>query len=234
MARRRNWASQEKPKQFAVAFSAIDKMEAVVAYRTVTTNFTTMDVARWLWPTSILEPLLAAWPVARSRQASVQVGPIRTTYVPLSVHLTLQLEPLRMLSPAEDMIQLNPDMERSILPALMELSTIHARFNIVRGVVRWLNDHATPGAARFYCPWLGSLLPVGHPFHEADGSRYKEPATDMTDINRSMRMAGSVVATGLLSDPEHVEITATDLGVQICTTDEQEGQDVRSQRFMLI
>lgn len=218
-------------RPFVAAFYAIDKMEVAVAYRTVTPGFTAMDVVKWLWPDDVVDPLIAAYPFTRYPQDNMLVGPMNfsVSHTPLLVHFFFHLGPLGMLAPREDRININPDRGSHITPVLMELAAIHKKFNLVRAVVLWLDDHATVGAARYYCPWLGSLLPQEHPFHDADGLRYKEPKADMTHIIRLMREAGSIVATGILADPQNVEISHTTLGIEICRD-----PGMRSQRFMVL
>lgn len=81
------------------------------------------------------------------------------------------------------------------------------------------------GAARYYCPWLCSLLPPEHAVNRIDGSVYREPTESMQPIADDMRAAGATVASGLLTDPEHIEYKP----LSKCTV-----QFGSSQRFMLL
>jgi hypothetical protein len=222
-------------KPFDGAFDKIDTLEKAVAYRTVTTDFTLMQVARWLWPDDMVDKLMAAHPIARYTQTNTTEGPflpcagVKCTFL-------IKVEDIPMLAPAwgiapPDHRAFHPDRGHTIVKALQELAHVHAEFNKVRTVVRWMNDHATPGAARFYFPGICSLLPPTHAVHQADGLRYKEPLHSMTEITPLLRQAGAIVTMGLLADPDHVAITATALGVKLWTGPEQ---DDASQQFMLI
>lgn len=220
-----------KPIPFADAHDNIVKMEAAVAYRTVTADFALMDMVRFIWPDEVVNPLLAAYPYARSRPDYVITNAPYKCYKDLHLSeitfsIRLPLVPLKMLAPADGLARgHHAALAPKVVSVLNELERIHDQFNVVRRVVAWLNDnYVTPGGARFYCPWLGALLPVGHPFHEADGLRYKEPTASMAAITTAMRQAGSIVAAGLLADPQNVEVPYTNLGIQVCTEDQSASQ----------
>lgn len=233
MGRRNRIRGERKapPPPFAEAFQHLEKMEAAVAYRTVTTAFALDDVACWLWPDEITSALKAAWPYSRSQPVNASTGPLRIQIGDdiLEFSFLIALEPIRMLPPAEGLVHFNQGRGGPIVSALTELAHVHRQFNLVRRVVAWMNDNATPGAARFYFPGMCALLSNGHPIHEADGLRYKEPAGPMGSINQLIRQAGAIVASGLMCDPEHVVNSFTGLGVQV-----QADADGLSQRFMLL
>lgn len=215
------------------ALAKIDVMEAAVAYRTVTTDFTLTDVVRWLWPASVVDTLTAAYDVARGHQMLVDEGPIsgHCLGVPMSCSFRIMLDQVRMLSPAPGLSNPQLAQHTPMAAALLALDDIYRAYNKVRRVVTWMNEHATPGAARFYFPALGALLPAHHAFYRADGLRYKEPSGDMTEVANVIREAASIVAAGVLADPEHVENPHTGWGVVIHSGFEG---DENSQRFMLI
>ncbi len=211
---------------FHAAFAAIDKMEVAVVYRTVTCDFTTRDVANWLWPAEVVEALTRVFPYANERYTFRDHHDESITLrEDFDICFKLHLAPLRMASPDDGHCALQLDTYPAIWRVLAELGTIHKQYNKVRACVAWMNENATLGAAKFYFPSLGCLLPANHAFHNTDGQRYKEPAVNMSGINVLLREVGAIVTSGLLADPDHVEITAKAFGVKVNGT---------SQMFMLI
>ena len=207
----------------------INNMECAVVYRTVTCGFTAMEMVRWLWPSETVDTLRAAYPLADSKSSYVNeyIGAGTPT---LSCRIYIDLPSVAMLRPVEGLIRIGGSEAGPLVQVILELKAINARFNEVRSVVMWLNDYATPGAARFYCPWLGALLPREHAFHAGDGLRYKEPAFSMEAITPMMRRAGATVAGGLLADPDNVDVPHTQVGISLsCVL-----PDDYSQRFMLL
>ncbi len=221
------WPRRQKRAPVALfhdAFAAIDKMEAAVVYRTVTCDFTTRDVANWLWPAEIVEALTRVFPYAHERYTFREHHEEEITLrEDFDIRFKLHLAPLRMASPDDGHCAPIENTYPSIWRVLAEVKAIHAQYNKVRACVSWMNKNATVGAARFYFPSLGCLLPADHAFHKADGQRYKEPAVDMSKINVLLREVGAIVTSGLLADPEHVENPNKEFGIK-----------VGSQMFMLI
>lgn len=106
-----------------------------------------------------------------------------------------------MLCPAPETIELG---DGGTIPAtLASLYETHLQFEKVRKVTRWLNEHATVGAARHYCPWLAGVLPADHAFNEANGQIFREPVVSMAEIVPVMRECGVIMASALLAgEPE--------------------------------
>lgn len=232
---RRRTEPKPRPKPFVDAFGAIDKMEDAVIYRTVTCNFAPIDAARWLWPDTVVDALLEAFSYTKYRNSAHSEGPLRLTQGGIVCTLYFRLDDaLPMLAPAPGLVHLNPDRGQPIVDALSEVAAIHDDFNIVRTVVRWMNNNCTPGAARFYLPALTALLPPGHPVNQADGQRYQEPGASMADISPLIRRAGAIIASGLLADPGGVDNMRKELGVNITTQNDEDEEGIVSQRFMLL
>ncbi len=222
------WPKRQKRAPVALfndAFAAIDKMERAVVYRTVTCDFTTEDVANWLWPAEVVDALKKVWPYAHERYMFRDHHEEEIRLPELDIRFKLHLRLLCMVSPDEGHCVPQLDAYPAIWRVLSEIAAIHEQYNKVRTCVDWMNNNATVGAAKFYFPSLGCLLPANHAFHKSDGQRYKEPAADMSGINVRLREVGAIITAGLLADPDHVENLAKNFGVKV---------NVDSQMFMLI
>lgn len=237
MARRSMREPKPRAKPFADASIALDKMEAAVVYRTVTTDFTAIDAVRCMWPDSVTDLLRAAYPVTKYRGSYHEERLLLPT-CGVMASIRFDLSNISMLGPLPGLCEFDTTRGAPIEDAIAQVHTVHANFNMVRKVIDWMNEQCTPGAARFYLPALGALLPLGHPFHNSDGLRYSEPRSTMSQIAPYIRAAGTIIAAGVLADPVHVEIPHTTMGVIVHTgstviypdPDEMEP----SQRFMIL
>lgn len=225
------WNKAKTPRVRAAHFDAtmrIEKLEAAVVYRTVTRDFTVPEVLRWLYPEPIIEALRGAYNYAHYKGSFIDEENCLIVATDTRFSLRISNEHARMLTPEHGCVVFQPHHEQPVRGLVEEIAAIHASFNIVRKVVDWLNDgHATVGAARFYCPWLGTLLPAEHAFHGVEGLKYKD--LDTTDISAHMRAAAAIVAGGLLADPDHIQNNAAMFGVTISNPNGR-----KSQRFMII
>jgi hypothetical protein len=203
-----------KPSPFAGADSVITEMEAAVAYRTVTCDFTVEDAIQWLWPLEAIEALRHAHQYIehkyRNHMETVQLPP------PLpQISFSLELKNCGMVSPEDGICLFGgpADMKYRIEDAIRTWAHVHKEFNKVRRVVSWLNEHATVGYARHVFPQMRALLPENSPFHEADGLRYKEPLWPISEIADTLRECGAIVTGGILAGT--VENERKLFGVQV-------------------
>jgi hypothetical protein len=201
---RRRYATP--PKLFDAAYARIDALELAVVYSKVECRFTLMDVARAFWPDDTVDKLIAAYPCISDRNRMAWHG---TGIIPISntadagvqCRFYMSVGAIQMLCPVAQDLCWHEARFAPILKALSETHAVHREFEKVRTVVRWLNEYATAGAARYYFPVLCSLLPPGHVLHATTGERYREPAARMTDIVPLMREASATVAGALLCAP---------------------------------
>lgn len=203
MARRRG--KSPPPKPFADAPKGIDTLEQRVWNRTNDARFSGMDLVNWLLPADVVDRLQAAFPVIRELDRT-QHWNLETT-LPLefpaqtcTFQIKVNSPTIHMLVPSRGLGSRKPDdpNDRPIMETLRAAHLVHTQFNKVRKVVDWLNDFATIGAARHYCPWLTSILPPDHPFQEATGLSYREPKMSMIGIVGTMRECGAIMASALL------------------------------------
>lgn len=192
-------------KTFDEAFGAIDKMEQAVCYRTVRRDFTVDDVCDYLWPAHAVRALREAYPYI-SASLSGQYNDYAATINDVHCWLTLDTTSVRMSTPCTGLIAPQDLLiePHRVMEALREVRDNHLRFNKLRAVVTWLNEHARPMAARYYFPSLGALLPLGHEFHVHDGLKSAGCNGNISDIASDIREASVTVATGLLCEPDKV------------------------------
>jgi hypothetical protein len=187
---------KEPPKPFAQAFDAIDRLERNVVAAKVKPDFTVQDVLRMLYPDDVVDKLQAAYPLTRYQdQGSYMVESIPWEGAP---RLTIYGKAAKMLIPERNLSVFNQVRGEPLLQALTAVLREHRQFDRVRYVVRWLNEHATAGAARHYCPWLTAILPSSHPIHQSSGSQYKEPTQGTGEVMDAMRDSAGIIAMALL------------------------------------
>lgn len=213
--KKRYFSSTEKPVPFPQLADKIDTLEAAVVYRTVTAEFTMLDMAHFLWPSEIVRKLTEAMPFMEYRRTLHNEGVLHAAGCHFAVRL--ELAGIQMVSPADDLTKINMNAKNAdaIARCLNELRQQWARFNRLRRVAAFFNQHLTVGAAKYYFPHLGSLLPHGHPFHEADGQRYKEPAVNMAPILDDIRASVTTLAGALLCEPDKVTNHYDKIGIQL-------------------
>lgn len=202
--RRRRSRGAPPPKALDQAWQGIDKLEYAVIERTKDVPVTAEQVIRWMYPDDIVDKLHAAFPHVRDVDRGHYI--VATVALPDPVgECTFnirvkddRLDGFQMLIPAHGLARNNQERMGPIVDMLRPIYEHHAQFEKVRTVVRWLNEHATIGAARHYCPWLTSVLPTQHEFHKVDGQLFREPRVPMVEIAPLMRECGAIMAGALL------------------------------------
>jgi hypothetical protein len=199
MGRRRG--RTEPPKPFADAFNNIDTLEQNVIRRTVDAQFTPEQVVRWLFPDDVTDRLKAAYSVTRDVDRGNRISEdvtLPVVFPAVSCTIDISAKSVSMLVPAPHLCKLQDGRGEQIIAAIRGVYEHHERFEKVRKVVSWLNEYATVGAARHYCPWMAGILPAEHPFHTAGGTIYREPSMSMVGIMGAMRESGAIMAGALL------------------------------------
>ena len=81
----------------------------------------------------------------------------------------------------------------SLTHFIESVRAIHEQFEEIKGVLRWLNRNATPGAIRYYFPTASALCPQSPPLIALPHvpSRYTQPK----DINNWMQLIKNAAAT---------------------------------------
>lgn len=233
MSRRRR-GKTAPPKPFEGAWYNIDKLEHAVMHATVVSNLTVLDVCRALWPPDMIDPLMAAFHRIRDvdRTDWRECVPIvlHGLAAPIKCNFILTTSLAGVLHPRHGYANVTSLQADPVVSLVAEAHHVHLQFEKVRRVVRWLNDNATVGAARHYCPWLGSVLPVDHPFQEVDGVIFREPSKPMNEIVPVMRECTAIVAAALMARMDH------DARTKLTVTFEggRDGMTYRSQQFGLL
>ncbi len=209
--KKKGW-TQARP--FEGTLYNVAKLEQLVINKTIKVDFAPLDVATWLFGTETVNILQAAYPLVQSYSrggsfagdVTLNFGSVTQSGIRCSVRV--DNEHVKMCSPDSKLAK--PDFEHpragEIANAIEKAFSYHMKFQKIRQVIAWLNDHSTIGAARHYCPWLVSILPAEHPFNDASGITFKEPSQPMADILPIMRECGVVIASALLcGDPDKIE-----------------------------
>lgn len=219
---------KEKPDIFSYAHHSINKMERAVIYRTVDRDlFDANDVLEWLVPIEQLRHLRAAYPYTQnvrglpSFDASLEV-------LGAGFHVKFLTTDMECLPPHDITITradaFMPTMKApAIMGAIHEILTVIFTHNVLRRVVTWFDqEHVSPSFARQYWPSLGALLPSGHPFHNTDGTRFKDMGIPY-EIRTDIRMAPEIVTKGLFCRPDdHADLE----GKPICMVNTEDGQTI--------
>lgn len=205
MARRRV-RNTPPPLPYCEADQAINDMERAVIYRSVSVDFTPDDLLDTLLPAEVRRKLRDAEPHTRSSVALWDVG---LRLHEFTLNLQINCADLGTLTPHDAEPEAWGGFPEQtiktplITSTLLEISGIVRDFNVVRRVVKWLNDEkVTAGCARHYIPGLGSLLPPQHAFHQVSGERFKDYYFS-PEIADAIRHTPNTIAKGLLSDPNN-------------------------------
>ena len=184
----------------------LGRLEQAVAYQTVKIEFTGLDVARWLVPPEQLELLAAVFPVLKVSDRTQYHGALGFLYPPAGEfgerrvnieNIHVNFRKLEIAAPDTSAIKIQ-SCEGPIPAALAALRDLHVQWSTVHEVIRWLDAHATVGAARNYFPTLTALLPSTHAIHDTDGKRYKEPKGNVGPMIPKFRAAAMAIASALL------------------------------------
>ena len=188
------------------AIGNLQRLEQAVAYQTVKIEFTGLDVARWLVPPEHLELLAAVFPVLKVSDRTSYHGEPGFFYSPAGEfgerrvnieNIHVNFRKLEIAAPDTSAIKIQ-SCEGPIPAALAALRDLHVQWSTVHEVIRWLDAHATVGAARNYFPALTALLPSTHAIHDTDGKRYKEPKVNVGPMIPKFRAAAMTIASALL------------------------------------
>lgn len=92
-------------------------------------------------------------------------------------------------------LYLQPQRMGPLINHIAAVRAVHARFEEVKGVLRWLNRNATPGAIRFYWPTALKLCPRSQPMLELQHvpTRYSNPP-NLGDWMQALKDTASTVA----------------------------------------
>lgn len=200
MPRRRRYGAPPKP--FDQAFPALERVERNVIARVTDVRFTAEDLVRWMFPDHLVDTVKKAYPFVRNQDQGTWIAEQFTLPIDgrgVQCTFTIKADAVGMLVPEAGCARNDEGRVGPVLHTVTEAYREHVKFEKVRQVLRWLNENATAGAARHYCPWLTSLLPSDHAFNQAAGHIFREPLVSMTEIVPVMRECGAIMAAALLS-----------------------------------
>jgi len=224
MARRRKPGDIVKPLD--AAFNNLNAVERAVASTMVDVTFSVWDMAHWLWPLEIVEKLSDAFPYTKS---PYKINAQEKVIVPCNGALSMvcdfniNLDKCGMCCPDTGHVSMQPGHD-NIIKTLKNVYDIHLKFEQVRRVLRWLNNHATLGATRNYFPSVVALLPTTHAIHQVHGNNFREPIEPMGTIAADMREAGLTMASALLCQRDHPSKRDVVVTFMTTRTDTEPGQ----------
>lgn len=96
-------------------------------------------------------------------------------------------------------LKINPSRVQPLLTYISEVRAIHDKFEEVKGLLRWMNRSATPGAIRYYWPTAMELTPKAPVWNDyrAVPSRYSIPP-NIGDWLQVIKDAATTVAGSLM------------------------------------
>jgi hypothetical protein len=194
--RNRYGAPKEPPFLFGSSVSAeINKLENNVIAATAPVTFDLMDVARWCLSPDVLEKLIAARTMVHEFDStSVFTMPL---YGDTTASVKLCFKSISAQPSAS--VLLSNEIDAVVVPYLKKLQSIVSEFDKVRYVLKWFNEHrTTAGAVRAIWPTIQAITPAGHPVHDCNGLRYKDP-DGVTAILSLVRETASIVASAQLA-----------------------------------
>lgn len=221
MRGRRRARGDGTPYNYGKAYSAIDQIENKLFYAKVIPTFSAQDVAEILWEPHVRDVMKSAHvlmdrPTSRFDGSAVSENHMAALH-PALYRIGVHCESLHMAAPAAGLIRPNRQHPRfsEFMGAIADTLDVVSRGRKLRKVIEWAIAHnVTPGALRYYCPSVVTLLPSENAIHNSDGFRYKEVAdtADVAGMIPLFREVAEVVATGaLLPDVDNTR----ELGVTV-------------------
>lgn len=204
------------PKPLDAVFTAIDAMERNVVGASVRVDFDLMGFIKQVLPPTTIEKLRVAHTVVDVNSWSTWSHWDGAVEAPCGrFHYRVGYTGLRALDMAlpKDGLGELIDPDCALVRAVGQIKHIRSQHDKVRQVARWLNEHATIGAAKAYCPSLGSLLPPTHDLNTTQGVSYREPSKPIGEILPVLREVPTIIAAGLLAPPRGDTKNEVSIGV---------------------
>lgn len=192
-------------------------LEASVYNATYGWDTCLQDFLTWLFPERVVQTLTDAFPHTYLRsfqQVSCHENVLLSPYGKYGTFV-VNGEQARICTPAPGSAYVNRDhpQHAGITRVLSEIAHMHAQFNKVRDVMDWMEQHATPGAARYYCPSMCMLLPTEHPIQQADGIRYKEPTENIAPMIPLIREVAAILTSAKLAEQVPLRVYTCDVAI---------------------
>lgn len=113
--------------------------------------------------------------------------------------LAVDYEEALLPSIQEERLYIQPLRATLLFQAISALRAVHLQYEEVKGVLRWLNRNATPGAIRFYFPSAMKLCPTSPIWKDLQEvpSRYTVP-NDMAAWTQALKDAANTVAASAM------------------------------------
>ena len=195
--RRRQWNSlQANSTVLGSHFHSAQKKIEELTIRVVdaTTDFEALprEVIGWLFKADDIAKCQAAYGLTsgNDRFQSYELAD--------KVELTVDYDAVgKMLSLADTALSVDREEAAPLFKAIQLMQETHRKFSGVLQVMRWLDEHATPGAVRHYWPTMRTLAPDATCFGNGPPVRFTEPQ-DIAPMLPLIRETQGIVAGALM------------------------------------
>lgn len=198
MGRRRNTPARRSVlgSYFNHAVGVVEQINYQTVYAMIKPTFGRMKAIDWLFPKHTRQVLRDAWFLADGHHESLcyDVDGCRPAKV------WIRFEDTGMLTPKLDAVDIAPEVQ-PLFDLAQEIRAIHEDFATLMHVLRWMDEHATVGAMRYYWPCVASLAPNCEATQGVCPVSFQEPQGIHAMIPL-LRETSALVAAGKLLPPQ--------------------------------
>lgn len=139
--------------------------------------------------------------LAKLGQVRGMVKPSSTTqeYDLGQCHMTISFDEALVPTIQPECLHIQPQRWTPLLEAMNAIKAVHLQYEEVKGVLKWLNRNATPGAIRFYWPTAMKLVPTSPMWKDLQEvpSRYTVP-DGIASWTQALKDAANTVAASAM------------------------------------
>lgn len=189
-------------KDYSAGFAMAARFEMRAIKEFAPATYTALDYVQSAYDADLLRILSEGYKVSGSTD-TIRIRLHKTDWkIATNISLIINFDALKMLAPNERHCQLTGVIPKDVLAHWDAMLEIHEKWNNVRQVLTWFNEHnVTLGAARYYWPAILALLPENGMLLQCTGQRYKE-VEGISEVIPLMRETSTTIATMKLLPPE--------------------------------
>jgi len=167
--------------QFNALKGNINHLEAACIAQCVQRTFDVVNVVSWLFHDDTISAMKNAFgrtyhAVNQGIYTDLVMKNFDVDSVAPRVSISIDFEPMKMLAPADHLLQEAGEDAMPLIYCFKHMYEIHREWQQVRDVAKWLDINATAGAMRSIWPCVLALVPDKLPgsLHQCQGQRYRE------------------------------------------------------------
>lgn len=188
-----------EPAQLQAAKDEIKTLEQRMSEVMITRDFQGMDVIEWMFPQDVIECMRSAFGKVRydSNDPHYTIKALGSKW-----RARFSFNSFNMVAPSEDCLKLQFQHPKhaAISAAFNEIAVLKSRFEELKEVVEWLDDHATAAAIKYFFPAMEALIPQSDSaFHRANGINYHAEPQGIALRLPAIRNGASLIASAMLS-----------------------------------